>query len=99
MGALRLRRLNWRMGKPGLTVVLSRLLQRSVGILSGRRRFSRLYDHESLRRQEWVLDRECLWQGAAAFGPPAGRPRAFDHGADESLRTGAGNAQPFRRAT
>ena len=43
----------------GLTGVLSRFLQRGVGFLSRRRRFPRLHDHEPVRRQERILDREA----------------------------------------
>ena len=41
-------------------VFLSRLLQRRVGVLPRRRRLPRLHDHESVRRQECLLDRGCF---------------------------------------
>ena len=71
MGPRCLWRIHRRMGKPGLAGVLSRLLQRGVGVLSRCRRLPRVHDDESLRRQERVLDRRPLRPRAETFRAPS----------------------------
>ncbi len=97
LGALRLRRLDGRLGGDGRPGLLSRRLQRGVDRVSRSDRLPGVHGRQHLRRPERLSPRRAVEDDAATGHAQLSRTHLGDAGGDEQVRTRARHERPVGR--